>query len=285
MASSNLLQRAFRSAKFRLRRRLAAASRPTLGSAPQASNASALAGESSYLRGDLDTEMLARTAPTRLEQLYFGHKGRPMFKWVHYLPLYDRALAPYVGGAVTVVEIGVAQGGSLDLWREFFGPAARIVGVDIVPASRAFATPGTEIVIGDQGDGAFLEELARRIGEADVIIDDGSHISRHQIRTFETLFPILKQGGVYICEDLHTSYWSDWEGGLGRNDTFIAYMKRMIDRFHDRYHTGVAPAEDDLAADIAWMTVADSIAFFHKGPRHNPYMALVGSHSSQAAGS
>ena len=229
-----------------------------------------------YWRTDVDLAARAAAAAGPLERLFYTHAGRPIFKWAHFLPLYDRALAPYAGRAVTLVEIGLAEGGSLELWRAFLGPEARLVGADIEERCREYAAPGTEVLIGDQGDPGFLAELAQHVGAADIVIDDGSHVCSHQIATFEALFPRLNDGGLYVCEDLHTSYWAEWGGGLGREDTFIAYAKRMLDRFHAPYYSGAPIPEGDPAADIAWMSLADSIAFFHKGPRHDPHFVMVG---------
>ena len=228
-----------------------------------------------YLRTDLDWDALAREAPTRFERVYYAHRGRAIFKWNQYLPLYEQALARYVGQPLTLVEIGVAAGGSLQLWRSYFGERCRIVGVDIDPACQAYAEPGVEIMIGSQDDPEFLRRVADQAGGIDVIVDDGSHVSSHQIRTMEVLFPRLKTDGVYVCEDLHTSYWANFGGGLDRSDSYIAYVKRLIDKLHHRYN-GMALAEDDFAREIGSMMLGDSIAFFHKAPARETYMVQVG---------
>ncbi len=227
-----------------------------------------------YYRTDIDLEAMRSSAGTDLEKLYYGHDGKLIFKWKHYLPLYDQSLGRFVGRKLKVLEIGVAHGGSAQLWRQYFGHDAHIIGLDIVPETAVHAEPGIEIVIGDQGDSTFLEELAASHGPFDIVIDDGSHISSHQITSFETLFPHVKDGGVYVCEDLHTSYWPDWGGGLGRDDTFIAYLKRIIDRIHARYHAGAA-ASDEITDRIGSFLFADSIVFFFKAPKQDTYMIPV----------
>lgn len=241
----------------------------------QAAPAAASLNDNPYVAQDLDLEALARTSKTRLERLYYSHAGSPMFKWRQYLPLYDEVLAPFVGKNPTIVEVGLATGASIQLWKAYFGGECRIVGVDIDPAALAFAEPGVEIMIGDQGDPAFLKSVADQVGAADIVIDDGSHICAHQIATIDALFPIVKDGGVYVCEDLHTSYWAPFGGGVGREDTFIGWSKTLIDRIHAHYYTD-APAKTEIAAQIGKVVIADSIMIFHKGAPEDIRMAVVG---------
>src|SRR5437588_378242 len=95
---------------------------------------------------------------------FLDHKGRRAWKWTQYFPAYERHLARYVNEPVTLLEIGCGQGGSLQIWKKYLGPLARIVGVDIVPACARFAEPQIEIRIGDQSDRTFLEALAAEFG-------------------------------------------------------------------------------------------------------------------------
>lgn len=229
-----------------------------------------------FERRDLDLEALASAASTRFEQLYYGHRGRPMFKWAHYLPVYDQLLTPFVGKPLTLVEIGLAGGGSIDLWRAFLGPQIRIIGIDREPGCREFEADGVSIFIGDQGDAGFLRQVTDHIGPVDVVIDDGSHVSAHQILAFETFFPRLTEGGLYVCEDVHTSYWPSYGGGADRNDTFIAYAKTLIDKLHGEW-SGIAPAPEDPARSLGAMLVTDSLIALTKSRRALPFMAWVGS--------
>lgn len=137
---------------------------------------------------------------------------------------------------IKFLEIGVSQGGSLDMWATYFGPNASIIGVDIDPACRRFESPQVEIVIGDQGDQDFLVELSRRIGKVDAILDDGGHRMDQQILTFQQLYGNVTEGGIYMCEDTHTSYDPTHGGGLGKPDTFIEYMKKNVDYLHSWYN-------------------------------------------------
>ena len=173
---------------------------------------------------------------------YFDHNpGRLIHKWLHYFDVYHRHFAAYRGRPITMVELGVFHGGSLQMWRHYFGEQARIVGVDINPACKSLEEDGIEIYIGDQGDAEFLRRLCSEIGDFHILIDDGGHIMRQQIVTFEVMFPRLANDGIFLVEDLHTSYWPEYGGGykrsaawlgLGKQRTFIEYAKDLIDALH-----------------------------------------------------
>ncbi len=132
--------------------------------------------------------------------------------------LYSRYLTRLKYRRIRLLEIGIggygfALGGqSLNAWQAYF-PFARIIGCDLED-KRGLATPGTRIRQVDQSSAADLALLARQDGPFDVIIDDGSHLSRHQIFTFLTLFDALVDGGVYVVEDVMSSYWTfgGWDG-------------------------------------------------------------------------
>ena len=97
-----------------------------------------------------------------------------------------------------MLEIGVAQGGSLALWRKFLGDEAVIFGIDIDPKCAAFDGSGGRVRIGSQDDPKFLRDVAAEMKGIDVVLDDGSHIGRHQRASFDVLFPLLSDGGIYI---------------------------------------------------------------------------------------
>jgi hypothetical protein len=129
-------------------------------------------------------------------------EGPGAWKPRQYFKVYHRHLARFVGRAVNVVEVGVYSGGSLRMWREYFGPRATIHGIDIDPACRQFESDRIEIVIGDQSDRGFWREFLERVPQIDIVIDDGSHVPEHQVATLEALLPHISNGGVYICEDI-----------------------------------------------------------------------------------
>ncbi len=164
-----------------------------------------------------------------LERFFDQHQGRLIHKWRHYFEIYDRHFARFRGQPVNIVEFGVSQGGSIQMWRDYFGPQAQLFGVDINPNCKQFEEPGVRIFIGDQGDREFLRTLAQTLPQIDILIDDGGHTMQQQIRTYEALFGKIAPNGVYLCEDLHTSYWREFGGGHRRAGTFIEYSKNFID--------------------------------------------------------
>ncbi len=164
-----------------------------------------------------------------LEEIFEANTENRISKWQHYFEIYDRHFSRFRNRPMCVVEIGVQHGGSARMWREYFGPMARIVGVDKDPRCSEVADKQIEIFIGDQEDRSFLKRLAEIIPKIDILIDDGGHTMTQQINTFEILFPKVADGGVYLVEDLHTSYWPKWGGGLKKEDSFIEYSKNLID--------------------------------------------------------
>lgn len=125
-------------------------------------------------------------------------------KWLGYLPVYDRWFTPLRGTSPRILEFGVQNGGSLELWRRYFGPGTTIIGADINPDCRRFAKDGIQVFIGDQGDRAFLESL-RDHAPFDVVIDDASHHAAHQLLAWDVLFHDTR--AFYCIEDTHTAYW------------------------------------------------------------------------------
>ncbi|MFN3584670.1 class I SAM-dependent methyltransferase [Phenylobacterium sp.] len=231
-------------------------------------------------------EVEARRSPNPgpLEAMFYEGAGRGVTKWTHYLPIYDRVFAPWRGRPVRMLEIGVFQGGSLDLWRRYFGPDAVLFGVDIEPACAGRVTPPNQVRIGSQDDAAFLHSVVDEMGGLDIVLDDGSHIGRHQWASFRALWPRLEAGGMYLIEDLHSSYWPGLEGGIGRPDTGIGLAKALIDDMHGWYHGH----EEVVAAreEIGGIEIADSILIAHKvAPKPFPGRALAGTWPKAAAGS
>jgi hypothetical protein len=200
--------------------------------------------------------------------------GRVLDKWVHYFPIYSRHFAPYRGRPVRILEIGIYRGGSLDMWHWYFGPQVTLVGVDIDEAARAATDPRHAVEIGDQTDPEFLRSVAERHGPFDIIIDDGGHEMRQQIVTAETLFPLLADGGVFLVEDCHTSYWESHHGGRGREGTFIEWTKDRIDDVNG-YHQ--ATEVDRLWTDqVAGIHYYDSVVVIDKKSQFAPFAEQVG---------
>lgn len=138
-----------------------------------------------------------------LKDWFYNHtKGRGVWKHEHYLDIYHKHFQEYVGKKVKLLEIGVFNGGSLDMWRHYFGPECEITGVDINPECKRFESEDKKIIIGDQSSKEFWEKFNEENGGFDIIIDDGSHRPEHQKISAECLIPKMNPGGVYLCEDI-----------------------------------------------------------------------------------
>lgn len=207
-------------------------------------------------------QMLAE-ASNPLEALYYGHQGRQTSKWAHYLEVYDRHLSRFRDTPARLLEIGVRHGGSLQLWRKYLGETAQVHGLDINPRVAGIDDPDLRVHVGDQADAAVLDAILAEAGGLDVVIDDGSHVSSDQIATFEHLFPRLADGGVYVCEDLHASYWPWFGGAPGKPGTFVEYLKGLIDVLHHPYVED-RPDAPDWLAHVHSLAVYDSIAVVEK---------------------
>jgi hypothetical protein len=200
--------------------------------------------------------------------------GRVLDKWAHYFPIYSRHFAPFRGRPVRILEIGIYRGGSLDMWHWYFGPQVTLVGVDIDEDAKAASDPRHVIEIGDQTDPDFLRRVAEEHGPFDIIIDDGGHEMQQQIVTTETLFPLLADGGVFLVEDTHTSYWDSYEGGRNRAGTFMEWAKNRLDDVNGFHQPG--PIDPVWTGQLDGVHVYDSIVVFDKKTRFAPFAEQVG---------
>ena len=176
-----------------------------------------------------------------------------------------------------MLEIGVFHGGSLQMWRDYFGPGARIVGVDIDPRCRQFEEDGVRVLIGDQADRAFLAGVREQLPHIDIVIDDGGHTMVQQITTFEELYPHVQPNGIYLCEDLHTSYWPPWGGGYRREGTFIEYAKALVDQLHAWHSDEPARHVIDTVTRSAYaLHFYDSVLVVEKKPIERPQASQTG---------
>jgi hypothetical protein len=169
------------------------------------------------------------TQENPLQRFFDAHEsGRGIWKWLHYFEVYHRHLQKFRGKEVHIVEIGVFSGGSLDLWRDYFGPQCHIYGVDINDTCKVYEDEHTRIFVGDQADRAFWQRFRKDVPVVDIVIDDGGHDPEQQIVTFEELLPHMRPGGVYVCEDIHGEFnsFAFYLGGLSAqlhaNNSFSA---------------------------------------------------------------
>jgi hypothetical protein len=163
----------------------------------------------------------AAARPVNRLEAYFdaNREGPGIWKWRHYFATYDRHFSKFVGREVHVVEIGVFSGGSLKMWLSYFGPGCRVYGVDLDEACKVYETEAIRVFIGDQGSGEFWARFRDAVPILDIVIDDGGHKTAQQVATLEALLPHLREGGVYLCEDITgiPNYFQDYIDGLSVN--------------------------------------------------------------------
>lgn len=149
-----------------------------------------------------------------------------------YFQVYERVLGRFVGQNITFVEVGVLNGGSLFMWREYFGPQARIIGIDLNPQAKRWEEHGFEIYIGSQSDPAFWESFYQAVGKVDVVLDDGGHTNRQQLITTFHALKHIKDGGVLLVEDVHASYLREF--GNPSRYSFVNFCKFVVDSVNRR---------------------------------------------------
>jgi len=204
-----------------------------------------------------------------------NNPGRVIHKWKHYFPIYERHFRDFVYKPVTFIEIGVAQGGSLQMWKRYFGPHARIIGIDIVPDCKAVEEDQIEVRIGPQQDHQFLQSVIDEFGTPDIVLDDGSHMMGHVTASFEFLYPRTSKNGIYMVEDLHTAYWDEFEGGLHKPTTFIARCKQLIDELNADHSRGAVPPSEFTKTTLG-VHFYDSVVVFERGAHTRKWAPQTG---------
>ena len=148
-------------------------------------------------------------------------------KHTNFFYIYNDLLKKYKDKEITIVEIGVASGGSLFMWKNYFNSKARIIGIDFNPGSKRWENYGFEIYIGNQSDPNFWKNFFEKIGKVDILIDDGGHTNEQQIITFLNTFEHINDEGLLIIEDTHTSYMKEF--GNPSKYSFMNFCKKIID--------------------------------------------------------
>ena len=184
-------------------------------------------------------------------------------KWAHYFPIYEQWFSPYRGKDIVFVEIGVQNGGSAQMWKHYFGKDAQIIGVDVDPNCKQLEEEQIIVEIGSQEDPKFWAAFKEKYPRADILLDDGGHTMNQQIVTFREMFPHIKDGGIYMCEDCHTSYWKKYGGGLKNPASFIEFMKNLIDEIN-AFHTRGALTPTYGTLDMGGIHFYDSIVVVEK---------------------
>lgn len=165
-----------------------------------------------------------------------------------------------------MLEIGVFGGGSLQMWKEYFGPGCKIIGIDIDPECKQHADEDIDIFIGSQDDPKVIEQIFAAYPEINIVLDDGSHIMRHMIRSFEMIYYRISSDGVYMVEDTHTCYWPQYDGGLKRAGSFMEFVKDKLDEIN-AVHIREALPISNFTRSTDCIACYDSVVAFERRPQ------------------
>jgi hypothetical protein len=202
---------------------------------------------------------VARRKPNRLEAFFDANRGHGIQKWRHYFEIYHRHFQKFVGREVHIVEVGVASGGSMEMWREYFGVRCHVYGIDTNPACKRFEREGVKIFTGDQGSREFWRRFRAEVPVVDIFLDDGSHKPEDQIVALEEMLPHLSSGGVYVCEDIEKDH---------RPNDFLAYLLTLVNELH-HLRFGPGDASSHLTGEVnALQSCVRSICFY-------PFVAVI----------
>ena len=180
----------------------------------------------------LSNEELSVNSNSRLFEIY-KKLNRVSLKSNNYFQAYEELFSNFVNKRITFVEIGVMHGGSMFMWREYFGNQARIIGIDLHPNAKELEKHGFEIYIGSQSDNKFWNDFYNKVGEIDILLDDGGHENNQQIITLDKSIPMIKDDGIILIEDTHTSYKKKY--GNPSKYSFINYSKYLVDVINSRF--------------------------------------------------
>ena len=205
---------------------------------------------------NLSKESLEINSNLKLFQIYKNLK-RVSIKCDTYFQTYEELFNNYVGKKITFVEIGVLQGGSLFMWREYFGKDARIIGIDLHPNAKELEKDGFEIYIGSQSDKNFWKNFYSKVGKIDILLDDGGHVNDQQIITLGESVHNINDNGIILTEDVHTSYFKKF--GNPSKYSFVNYSKYLVDVVNSRYPEIRTKKINDFSKKIYSISFYESI--------------------------
>jgi O-antigen biosynthesis protein len=182
-----------------------------------------------------------------LKKIFAEHTGKVSDKWTLYVSEYERHFQMYRDRPVRLLEIGIQNGGSLEVWAKYFSRAKKLVGCDIDAKcfSLRFENKKIAVVVGDANCDEIEQRILAKSASFDLIVDDGSHRSSDIVRSFARYFKHLSDDGLYVAEDLHCSYWQQFEGGIFHPFSSISFFKRLADVVNHQ-HWGVGKARIQL---------------------------------------
>ena len=235
-----------------------------------------------YHEGRMTVDMLASDGPRPDGPLYKIWSQIPGgHKWWHYFKLYEGTLGHLRTRPIRFLEIGVYKGASLTMWKNYLHADSTVVGIDIDSQCSTFdnGAGGIHVRIGDQTDVAFLDKVFKEFGRFDVILDDGSHVCSHMIKTFAHAFLHgLTDQGIYIAEDTHSNFWASYRD---QPYSFLDFCKDLVDLSHSHYFSSesIQPftlgyggraksiTVPRIGAEVEAISFSDSVVVIHRNSR------------------
>ena len=209
-----------------------------------------------------------------LHKYFLNNSHKRLHKWLHYFDIYERHFERFRNKSPVMFEIGVMGGGSLAMWKSYFGPGAKIVGLDINPECKKYEEDGIDIFIGAQSDESVLAQVKAKYPHIDIVLDDASHASPDMIASFLSLYDHVQPNGVYLVEDTHTNYWPDWGGGVKLPGTFMEFAKDKLDEINAVHSRDVIPVSR-FTQSTDCIACYDSVVVFEKRPQGVRYAPVT----------
>jgi hypothetical protein len=205
-------------------------------------------------------------------------------KWEKYFPVYEKIFSKYKNKKITFVEIGVFNGGSLDMWKNYFGENSKIIGIDLNEDCKKFENKkkNIHVHIGNQSDVKFWDNFFLKVGNVDITLDDGGHTNLDQIITTSKVVENINDGGVMVIEDTHTSYIDEYNSS--NKFSFINFSKKLIDDLNTnidldlnikfnfslkRYIYSIEFYESIVCLNIDKSKTLKNHKFYNKGKNHS----------------
>lgn len=171
------------------------------------------------------------TNSKKLFESFKNSKYRSL-KHTNYFEIYDQIFKNFINKKIVFVEVGVSNGGSLFMWRDYLGSEARIIGIDFNPTARKWEKYGFDIFIGNQSDPEFWKFFYEKVGSIDILVDDGGHTNEQQIQTIDNSYKFINNGGVIVVEDVHASYLKEF--GNPSSYSFINFCFSIVNKINNR---------------------------------------------------
>lgn len=177
-----------------------------------------------------------------------------------YFPVYEQIFKEFKNKPLVFVEVGVKDGGSLELWRKFFHKDSRIIGVELDNNAIKLRDKGYEIFIGDQSCPDFWKKFYKEVGMIDILLDDGGHTNLCQIVTVNESISNINDGGKIIIEDVGTSFMNRF--GNPCKTSFLNFSKHVVDKLYGRNEVLNKINSNIFEKNVFSVSFFDSIVMF-----------------------